>query len=56
VERNRVKRLLYKVIKENFWDSSGFFLFLAKKNCLLADDEKLPKEILSFKQKVLPVK
>lgn len=56
VERNRVKRLLYKVIESNFWDKPGFFLFLAKKSCLLADIEKLQREILSFKEKIFFIK
>jgi len=52
VERNRVKRLLYRVIESNFWDKPGFFLFLAKKTCLLADSENLRKEVISFKEKI----
>ncbi|MCL5090957.1 MAG: ribonuclease P protein component [Patescibacteria group bacterium] len=44
VERNRVKRLLYRAIEEGF-PNFGFFLFLAKKTILTASLEELKKEL-----------
>ncbi|RJR25579.1 hypothetical protein C4578_01240 [Candidatus Microgenomates bacterium] len=52
VERNRIKRLFYNTLKESFFDLSGFFLFLAKKNIIAAKKEDLTLDLEGFKTKV----
>lgn len=48
VERNRIKRLLYRAVKDKMGDKLGFFLFLAKRSCLKADLESFKKELENF--------
>lgn len=48
VQRNKVKRLLYKVIEKKWLDRKGNFLFLAKKNCSTCTLAGIENEITFF--------
>lgn len=48
VERNRIKRLLYRAVEDKMADKTGLFLFLAKRACLEADLASLKKEMENF--------
>ena len=52
VERNRVKRLLMAVVKEEFGGKEGKFLFLAKKSSLAGTREDFIKEMEEFERKI----
>jgi len=50
--RNKIKRLFYKALTKELSDFEGKFLFLAKKNCLMAKLEDFEKEIEEFRNKL----
>ena len=50
--RNKIKRLFYKALTKELPDFEGKFLFLAKKNCLMAKLEDFEKEIEEFRNKL----
>lgn len=52
VERNRVKRLLYRAIEKELLGEKGLFLFLAKRNSINGKLEEFVKEIEEFRNKL----
>lgn len=52
-ERNRIKRLLYQVIKEKRFNLRGLFLFLAKKGCEQGVLEGFMREMEDFERKII---
>lgn len=50
VARNKIKRVFYDTIKENFFDLNGMFLFLAKKNIIEAQKEDLVNDLESLRK------
>lgn len=51
-ERNRVKRLLFEVVREKLLDKKGKFLFLAKKKSLAGTREDFLKEMEEFRKRL----
>lgn len=52
VERNRIKRLLFRVIGSQLLGMKGLFLFLAKKDSINGKLEVFLKELEEFKNKL----
>ncbi len=48
VQRNKIKRLLYRVIEKKWTNKTGNFLFLAKKNCSTCTLANIEDEITFF--------
>jgi len=53
VERNRIKRLLYRTVEDEMADETGLFLFLAKRNCVNAGLEEFEKEVKFFQDNII---
>ena len=53
VERNRIKRLLYRAIGNKLIERKGMFLFLAKKNCVNGKLEEFERDMENFQLKVI---
>lgn len=51
-QRNKVKRLLYRVIEKKWITRKGSFLFLAKKNCSTCTLLNLEEELTIFEKRL----
>lgn len=52
VERNKIKRIFYDIVKEYFFDLNGHFLFLAKRNIVNATKKDIVCDLEKVRQKI----
>lgn len=52
VERNKIKRLLFRALEGSLFNRSGWFLFLAKKASIEGSLESFQKEVENFEKEM----
>jgi len=52
VERNKIKRQLFRALEESLFNKSGWFLFLAKKTSVEGNLEGFRKEVKNFENEL----